>query len=1776
MKKILLLSLSLALLGIWAFAGADNSDPVLTSKPTDQIHQQRISQDVQVHKTIKHRSDIIRLNAESGVQVKRYKTRMEALKADGVISADELDEYRAILAEYQGSPLPQPLNQVSESEPNEDCQSADPVACGDTVWCATINGTDDVLDYFVFTLDDTYDYWEVTIETHAGDDCSDPTDPVGDTQLTLYNSDCTTELDYNDDGGDGLYSLIVKNGLEANEAYVAMVNAYGTNTGDYHISFLCAEGTGPPPNDNCVGVIDLGSGLPVSQAGTTTDANDDLSTFPSQPPTWQDTWYTSSCAGPDVYYKYTAPQTGFYNFDVCDTDWDSDLTLWDYTCPTEPVYPDDFITGADNQCDGPGSIYAAKLVCVPLTQGQEVLVVVDGYSTASGNFTLNITDCPAVPGACCIDLVCELTTDEQTCLGMGGYWYEGEECPGFECPVPPMECPANTLYDQNPSEGSWVGVSDLEWPIIRFDDVSVSGSVTDVHFWGLRMTIEGSAPVECFEDPMPFMFELYPDDGTGYPDFAGGPYCVYDLGPLTGTNTGENFGGYGDIYRYEAVLDEPCTFNGGWIAIYAYPDDPPTECYFWWHSHGLDDGTGFSREYFPDTQEWDVWDQDCAFCLTGEYIPTYGACCDDATGICNDGVEILDCPEPLRFAALPTTCATLDPPCGVGACCDDVGDCYITTEVLCTDAGHEFIGLGTVCDPNPCPADFEGAEPFLQSFRTFTSYEVGDPAGWQYLPADGNPAGCAFHNDDNVDTGCDDWLISNGDYTVPSDPGVVYFSWDQKTYFCEYYLDVHEVLVSTDYEDGNDPSGYTWATLWSEGDCTEEDVWGNKEVDISAYAGQDVHFAFHYLGDYADRWWVDNVLVYVDPFGACCHMDLASACTDGIVLDDCVLLGGLFFEGQTCAETVCPFNPCYQPTVIYSNGMPNDESGLTCDRRTNGSLDSWCVDDVLFEAETHITDLHWWAMIDSVEGYEFDWQGTDDYIILADDAGAPGAVLYEVWNIANYRIRTGRIIQGSRPRPEYIFCIEGLDITLQAGTYWFGMRPVNQAASGQCFIQTAEIIGSQIYFKSESFGFPDWVPGTDIFGDPYGIAFCITDGPAITGSCCDDDDGTCDDGITGVNCPEPLRWTPGVLCDDLIPPCGEIDPVIDVTPTEVTGEGVEFTGPPDTEVLTVSNIGYATLEWTAAPLQLPGGSVAANRGTIKTINTEARPLTNNGTTLPERDMLYNNRTIDNPPKLSYELGKPIEIVENRTPLNATEYCAVVMDGPILGVYGGFIYGQESYAFFQDPDLTCTLSPTYPFMVTGMGFCVQNTSGATVPLDFSIAIYEADVSTPSCPVISTLVWQSSTFSTSLETGFYYTWSGLGVDAVVNGPYFMVVNFENDVSATALDFMVGSSAITACWMYLDYGSGWEDLSGYVAYSYPEQWYTEGYTAAPGCEVVCTGDPEGEDCGLDLNGGCNSDPPAFGAIACGQTICGTAYADAGTRDTDWLNFELTEQMYVFVSVETEFPGILQVVDATDCGNVTGWQMYVLPCDPSAMALVLDPGIWTVVVLADAFYGIPCDETGFFGIDYELSLSCQPIWLTVDTESGSCPPDVPLTVSMDATNLAEGIYEGAIVFESNDPVTPILSVPVTFDVTSGVTDYLYLPGDTQMPNPGMSWPPSLLGADVTYLVNYYSNASSHGACLMYNADAPGTVPIPYYLFASADVNGDCKNIGGDVTWLVNYFAGTFGPPSEVDVGYCTFFVPAWPTPDDVPATRPTGWPTDFCVPPPVNSTVIPTGSSK
>ena len=98
------------------------------------------------------------------------------------------------------------------------------------------------------------------------------------------------------------------------------------------------------------------------------------------------------------------------------------------------------------------------------------------------------------------------------------------------------------------------------------------------------------------------------------------------------------------------------------------------------------------------------------------------------------------------------------------------------------------------------------------------------------------------------------------------------------------------------------------------------------------------------------------------------------------------------------------------------------------------------------------------------------------------------------------------------------------------------------------------------------------------------------------------------------------------------------------------------------------------------------------------------------------------------------------------------------------------------------------------------------------------------------------------------------------------------------------------------------------------------------------------------------------------------------------------------------------------------------------------------------------------------------------------------------------------------------------------------YLLGDVNMYNG--SWPPAVIGSDVTYLVNYFRGISTSHPCLLDG------------FWGSADVNGDCHVIGSDVTRLVGYFRG------QGVLQTCPDHLPLWENSQDLPQEAPPDWP--------------------
>jgi hypothetical protein len=143
------------------------------------------------------------------------------------------------------------------------------------------------------------------------------------------------------------------------------------------------------------------------------------------------------------------------------------------------------------------------------------------------------------------------------------------------------------------------------------------------------------------------------------------------------------------------------------------------------------------------------------------------------------------------------------------------------------------------------------------------------------------------------------------------------------------------------------------------------------------------------------------------------------------------------------------------------------------------------VDDFVVGGDSiTITDFHWPILI-----YGLEWVGLADVLILADNAGVPGATLHLLTDVSATLDPTGSTFFGFPM--DVVTVLLGSPITLQPGTYWLGLRPVGGSGSvNVSFWVTAAVTGSELFGSDDSM--QTWDSSTDMFGTAYDVAFCIT------------------------------------------------------------------------------------------------------------------------------------------------------------------------------------------------------------------------------------------------------------------------------------------------------------------------------------------------------------------------------------------------------------------------------------------------------------------------------------------------------------------------------------------------------------------------------------------------------------------------------------------------------------------------------------------------------------
>ncbi len=301
--------------------------------------------------------------------------------------------------------------------------------------------------------------------------------------------------------------------------------------------------------------------------------------------------YTGGTA-PDVVYSYTPATNMTVDISLCsglpETDYDSKLYVYQDACPDGGPFACD-----DDGCSTSLTSFASNVLGLALNAGSTYYIVVDGYGTSSGNYTIEMTE--GVP------------------------WASDNPCD-----------PADLLFGQDPSNTTdgWGASSSTQaaWSATSYavydNFVSDYFQVCDLHFYGLSLFHDGAGFNAC--DPyadggMTFTAAFYLDNGSGQPDTAA-PICEYTgLAPAV-TDTGD-FYSIDNMYAFDvAALPTCCDLPASgtiWVMIQNEPM-ATADCGFLWMSseNGLgDNGWQFDGAGLVAT------DYDFGMCLTGDTWP---------------------------------------------------------------------------------------------------------------------------------------------------------------------------------------------------------------------------------------------------------------------------------------------------------------------------------------------------------------------------------------------------------------------------------------------------------------------------------------------------------------------------------------------------------------------------------------------------------------------------------------------------------------------------------------------------------------------------------------------------------------------------------------------------------------------------------------------------------------------------------------------------------------------------------------------------------------------------------------------------------------------------------------------------------------------------------------------------------------------------------------------------------------------------------------------------
>ncbi|MBI5828521.1 MAG: hypothetical protein HZB20_03040 [Chloroflexi bacterium] len=137
-------------------------------------------------------------------------------------------------------------------------------------------------------------------------------------------------------------------------------------------------------------------------------------------------------------------------------------------------------------------------------------------------------------------------------------------------------------------------------------------------------------------------------------------------------------------------------------------------------------------------------------------------------------------------------------------------------------------------------------------------------------------------------------------------------------------------------------------------------------------------------------------------------------------------------------------------------------------------------------------------------------------------------------------------------------------------------------------------------------------------------------------------------------------------------------------------------------------------------------------------------------------------------------------------------------------------------------------------------------------------------------------------------------------------------------------------------------------------------------PGCPAGYAAAFEIEPPCLDTNGGCNMPTPTFEPIALNTPLCGTTWADANLRDTDWFEVVLGASSTITVNgAAVCVPMAYTIVTGTCPATSIGTFNVAAGGTGSFTSACQLPGTYRVVAAPQGFTGFPCANLYHYGIE-------------------------------------------------------------------------------------------------------------------------------------------------------------------------------------------------------------------